>query len=158
MTISAVLDRPPATAALCSELGKDLELMAIKMQGTEMDLGALLTSYKILRIISNIFDDLYRRKAIPVAFIEQFLEEIESWKRKHGGCINHSSVLDRIISTTKVLSGLFMCLVFTTLQSLWLHVRYSSALSATKTMEKKNLTHRWHRHVFRRLYIWFKHV
>ncbi|RDW56473.1 hypothetical protein BP6252_14135 [Coleophoma cylindrospora] len=101
MIVSAILGRPAATAALRSDLEKSLDGMAAAMRGSEMDMGVLMASYKILGIISNIIDKLYKRKQIPGVFIEQYLEQIKVWKQEYSSCIQGSSTLDPATPSTK---------------------------------------------------------
>jgi hypothetical protein len=100
MIVGAILGRPPATAALRSDLDNHLEEMSAAMRGSEMDLGILLASYKILSIISDIVDKLYKRKAITGTFIEEYLNEIELWKFEYGKPVSVSSSLDATTLST----------------------------------------------------------
>ncbi|EFX06708.1 salicylate hydroxylase [Grosmannia clavigera kw1407] len=84
MTVSAILGRPAATAVLRADLDKSLEQLTTDMDGTDTGMGVLMASYKILSIISEIVDNLYGRNTIPGAFIEQYLDTIETWKHDYG--------------------------------------------------------------------------
>jgi hypothetical protein len=100
MIVGAILGRPPATAALRSDLDNELEEMSAVMRNSEMDLGILLASYKILSIISDIVDKLYKRKAITGAIVEEYLDKIEHWKREYGSSVSVSSTLDSAMLST----------------------------------------------------------
>lgn len=87
MAVSAILGRPAATAMLRADLDKHLDQMAMAMHCTEMNLGVLVASYKILSIISDIVDSLYGHNTVSSAFIEQYLDAIENWKHDYGAVI-----------------------------------------------------------------------
>lgn len=79
MLVSSILGRPSATAGLRAEL--DETLIATANFSSNPDSDAIFASYKILSIVNEATDSLYKKKQASIPRIEQFLQRIEDWSQ-----------------------------------------------------------------------------
>ena len=77
--VNSILGRPAATAGVHSDLTSVFEAFnaAPKSPSTE----ALVAAHGIVCIINEITQKVYEKKEITVRVVEQFLDDIETWKR-----------------------------------------------------------------------------
>lgn len=73
------MGRPSATTGLRAEL--DETLIATANVSTGPDSDAIFASYKILSIVNEAADSLYKKKQASIARIEHFLQRIEDWSQ-----------------------------------------------------------------------------
>jgi hypothetical protein len=77
--VNSILGRPAATAGVYSNLNSVFEAFNATPKTPAAE--ALSAAHGIVSIINDITRKVYEKKEITVRVVEQFLEDIETWKR-----------------------------------------------------------------------------
>lgn len=77
--VNSILGRPAATAGVYSDMRSVFE--AFKTTPKTPAAEALSAAHGIVCIINDITRKVYEKKEITVKVVEQFLDDIEAWKR-----------------------------------------------------------------------------
>lgn len=76
---NAILGRPAATAGIRADLTESIQALLSTAQDDAI--VSLAASYHIVSIIHSIVENIYDRKEVTIAAVEQILDEIELWSR-----------------------------------------------------------------------------
>lgn len=80
--VNSLLGRPSSTAGISSDSVNSL--VGAAQRGDHLDhiTESLVAANNIASIINNITDTLYDQKKVTTSIVEQFLQDIEQWKRE----------------------------------------------------------------------------
>lgn len=90
--VNSILGRPAATAGVYSDLTSVFDAFNATPKSPAAD--AITAAHGIVCIINDITRKIYEKKEITVRVVEQFLEDIETWKRSLPATLSTTGTID----------------------------------------------------------------